>query len=202
MMNVGVCMNVHTPFYSFFYQTEMKSLKLKIQDDYIRLNNVKTSKMLMRNDLLDQRKVKKKNKDVDAVKELDKAISKLDDDLLTLNKSIADTEIEFEKIRHKIGKIRLNCYLFADIIYNSLIEYSAFLDKYSSERDEEIEDTLKKAIDNFKKLPFEIGEDSYLNSIYSEITDRFLESWGKIRDGVVNEVLAEVDKEYLDKKKK
>lgn len=62
MMNVGVCMNVHTPFYSFFYQTEMKSLKLKIQDDYIRLNNVKTSKMLMRNDLLDQRKVKKKTK--------------------------------------------------------------------------------------------------------------------------------------------
>lgn len=78
----------------------------------------------------------------------------------------------------------------------SLLEYKEFMDKHCDTRDAMVEQSLTVAIDNFKKLPFEIGENRCLNEIYSAITDRFIEKRNRIRDGVIEDVMDEIDKEY------
>lgn len=176
----------------------MKQLYLKVQRDIMSLENVHKYTCDQRNDLVTLKKKAKKEKDADTVDECNRKLQMADENLVNLTAKIQAKEAEFDKLKHQLGRIRLNCYVFADIIYNSLIEYEDFLKKYvlNAEDDSDTLSNLHKAIDGFKSLPFEMANGGdYTNNLYNVITDRFIERWKEIRDGVIVEVLREVDNE-------
>ena len=181
----------------------IRQLYLKIQEDAMRLENVLNFKRSERNNLLDVRKKAKKDKDADVVAECTRKINMAEQDILDMENRMRVLENEFNELQHRIGKIRLNLYIFADVIYNTLVEYKEFRDKYviNKDGDDEVVNSLQTAIDCAKKLPFELAGDGYLNDVYSVVTDKFIERWECIRDGVVLEVLREVDGEMMKNKK-
>lgn len=89
-------------------------------------------------------------------------------------------------------------------MYNTLIEYKSFLQNHvvNKDGDDDTVRILERAIDNAKKLPYEMANDNYNNELYDVVTEKFLERWKVIRDGVIQEVLREVDDEYIEQNKK
>ena len=113
-------------------------------------------------------------------------------------KQIDKGKEEFNRLAHRLGKIRLDLYVFADVIYNTLIEYEEFRNKYviNKDGDDDVVKALTTAIDNIKKLPYEMADGNYTNDLYCMVTEKFMERWKTIKKGVLVEVLREVDKEY------
>lgn len=181
----------------------MKQLRLKIQAEAVKLENVINFKRTERNNIIDERKRAKKEKDADAVEECNRQLSMTEQDIANLEAKYKEVERNFYLLRHKLGKIRLDLYVFADVIYNSLIEYAEFRKKYvvNPDDDNDVVKALETALENIKKLPFEMSDAGYTNYLYGAVTDKFLERWKTIRDGVIQEVLREVDNEYIDEQK-
>lgn len=178
----------------------MTQLYLKIQSQILTTENVIKFKRDERNNIIDE--IKKFKKDKDAVATLKTKRGKIEQELVDLEHSLSCRQADFEYLKHKMGKIRLNLYLFSDVIYNTLIEYREFLDKYVINKDDDNAtfDTLTQAIDHAKKLPFSMADNEYTNNFYNAVTDKFIERWIAIRDGVVTEILKEVDNENIKNK--
>lgn len=179
----------------------MKQLYLNIQREAVRIENVINFKRTERNNIIDARKQAKKDKNAEAVAEWNRQLQMTEQDLLNLESQYQEKNREFENQKHKVGKLRLDLYVFADVIYNTLIEYEDFRKKYvvNKDDDNDVVNALENAINYIKKLPFEMAENSETNVVYSAVTDKFIERWKTIRDGVVQEVLKEVDKELINK---
>jgi hypothetical protein len=181
----------------------MKQLRLKIQDEAVKIENVINFKRTQRNELIDAKKKAKKEKDTEAVEEYSRQIEMTNDDIIDLEAKYKECERDFDRLSHKLGKIRLDCYIFADIIYNTLLEYEEFLRNYvvNKQGDSDTTNALTTAIDNIKLLPFEMANGGYTNELYCQVTEKFMELWKTIRDGVIQEVLREVDDEYIEEQK-
>ena len=181
----------------------MKQLRLKIQDEAVKIENVQNYVIERKNNLVEDIKKAKKAKDADLVADLKRQYSQAEDDLLSLNIQFKECEREFDRLCHRLGKIRLDCYIFADIIYNTLLEYEEFLRNYvvNEQGDSDMTNALTTAINNIKLLPFEMAEGDYTNSLYCDITERFIERWKSIRDNVVTDILRDVDNEYIEEQK-
>lgn len=182
----------------------MKQLYLKVQAEAVKLDNVINFKRTERNNIIDNRKKAKKDKDVDAVAQWNRQLQITEQDITNLEAKYKEVEKEFYILRHKLGKIRLDLYVFADVIYNSLIEYDEFRKKYvvNPNGDNDVVKALEIALENIKKLPFEMSDAGYTNDLYCAVTEKFLSRWKTIRDGVIQEVLREVDDEYIEQHKK
>ena len=178
----------------------MKQLYLKCQQEALKLENVINFKRVERNTLIDEQKKAKKEKDTDTVADCKRRIQMAEDDILNLEVKYKETEREFEKLRHKCGKLRLDLYVFADILYNSLIEYEEFINKYvvNKDGDKDVMNAVSTAINAIKKLPFEMAEGGYTNDLYCAVAEKFMDRWQHIRDGVIMEVLREVDNEFTN----
>lgn len=109
-------------------------------------------------------------------------------------------EKEFDRLRHLCGKLRLDLYVFADILYGTLVEYEQFLNSYviNKDGDKDVTDAVSTAINAIKKLPYEMAEGGYTNDLYCAVTEKFMDRWQQIRDGVIIEVLRELDKEFTN----
>lgn len=182
----------------------MNKLYLKVQAEAVKLENVINFKRLERNNIIDERKKAKKEKDADAVAEWNRQLQMTEKDLINLDAQYKEKEREFDLLRYRLGKIRLDLHIFADVMYNTLIEYKSFLQNHvvNKDGDDDTVRILERAIDNAKKLPYEMANDNYNNELYDVVTEKFLERWKIIRDGVIQEVLREVDDEYIEQNKK
>lgn len=174
----------------------MKQLYLHVQSKQVACENVLDYNRKERNALLDAKKSAKKDKDTDTVDECNRKLLMVEENILHLEAKARQLADEFEEKKHELGKIRLNLYVFADVMYNTLLEYESFLNKHVINKHDD-DDTIKairQGLDAFKKLPFEMGDgNDKTNELYNVITDKFLERWKTIRDGVVLEILREVD---------
>lgn len=177
----------------------MKQLYLNIQAEAVKLENVIKFKRTERNNIIDERKRAKKEKDSEAVASANRLLQMTEQDICNLEAKHKELECDFDLLVHKLGKIRLDLYVFADVIYNTLIEYEEFRKKYvfNADEDDEVVNALNFALDNVKKLPFEMANGGYTNDLYCAVTEKFLDRWKHIRDGVIMEVLQEVDDEYM-----
>lgn len=174
----------------------MKQLYLKIQLEAVKLENVINFKRSERNRLIDERKAKKKEKDVEAVALINKELTMTEQDIINLEAKMKELDRDFETLKHRLGLLRLNNYVFADVMYNNLLEYQEFLKTYVVNEDKDMVVTLQKAIDLFKQLPFEMADGNCkTNELYNAITDKFIDRWKTIRDGVIQQVIEECDKE-------
>lgn len=184
----------------------MKQLFLKVQARAITLENVIKHNRLSRNEYVDDKKQARKDRDEDAFAYASRQISKLDEDLITLEAQYQECLRQFDEQRHKVGKIRLDLYIFADAIYNRLIEYEEFrrLNVANPDADNDVVNTLRTAIDSIKKLPFEIADesDSRLNDLYNSITERFITKWTQKRDDIIADTMWEIDQQRQNKTKK
>lgn len=180
----------------------MKQLYLKIQYEAVKLSNVMDFKRKERNNLIDERKKAKKAKETEIAEDCTRKINQCDETILDLEVQYKDIERKFNELRHKCGKLRLDMYLFADILYSTLIEYESFINQYvvNKDGDNDVMNNVRQAIDHIKQLPYEIADDSpdMTNQLYGAITDKFMERWMTIRDGVMVEVLRDVDREFAN----
>ena len=176
----------------------MKQLYLKVQAERVKIENVLNYQRTERNFIIDEIKRAKKEKDVEAVAENKRKKEMLENNILELEAKLPSLDKEFNALAHKLGKIRLDLYVFADVIYNTLIEYEEFRNKYviNKDDDNEVVNAVNTAIDNIKKLPYEMADGNYTNDLYCMVTEKFMERWQTIKEGVLVEVLREVDKEY------
>lgn len=177
----------------------MKQLYLKIQAESVKLDNVILYKRKERNDLVDAIKKAKKEKDAEQVEYLTAKRNQCDGDILSLEVRWKELEREFVDLKELCGRLRLNLYVFADIIYGALIEYKEFIEKHVINKSDD-NDTIRnieQAIDHIKQLPYEMALDSAdkTNELYGFITERFVERWNKVRDKALTEIFAEVDNE-------
>lgn len=168
----------------------------------MKIENILKYKYTERNSLIDARKKAKKEKDADAVAKYSRLIAMADNDILSLESRQAELAREYDSLSHRLGKIRLDLYMFADIIYNSLIEYEDFRNQYviNKDGDNDVIRDLNTAINAIKKLPFEMAENEFTNNFYCAVTEKFMDRWKDIRDGVTMDVLREVDKEFFTNK--
>lgn len=176
----------------------MKQLYLKNQAEKIKLENVRKYKVDEHNFLVDEQKKLKKAKDTEAHARVTAQLEKVRTDIVGIDEQLRNNAEEFNRLAHRLGKIRLDLYVFADVIYNTLIEYEEFRNKYvvNKDDDNEVVRALTTAIDNVKKLPYEMADGNYTNDLYCMVTEKFMERWKTIKDGVLVEVLKEVDIEY------
>lgn len=144
------------------------------------------------------RKKAKKAKNTEAHARATVQLGKVRTDIVGIDEQLRNNADEFNRLAHKLGKIRLDLYVFADVIYNTLIEYEEFRNKYVVNKDDDADvvTALTTAIDNIKKLPYEMADGNYTNNLYCMVTEKFMERWKTIKEGVLVEVLKEVDKEY------
>ena len=70
--------------------------------------------------------------------------------------------------------------------------------------DNDVVNALRTAIDNIKKLPFEIADesDSRINDLYNSITERFITKWTQKRDDIIADTMWEIDQQRQNKTKK
>lgn len=177
----------------------MKQLYLKEQAESVKLENVLSFKRQERNSLIDRKKAEKKAKDTESLEITKRQIVKVEQELMALESQLQKNEEQFQQKKYQLGKIRLNLYVFADVMYNSLLEYEEFTKKnvLNAQDDADTMKALHEGLDAFKKLPFEMGDNNdRTNELYNAITDKFIDRWQSIRDCVIGEVLKEVDKEY------
>lgn len=183
----------------------MKQLYLKIQDEAIKLSNIIAFKHQEHNALIDAKKRAKKEKDDEEVAECTRKITLCKDNIIDLEARMAALDREYAELKHKCGKLRLDMYVFADVIYGTLIEYKAFIDKYviNKHGDDDIIHSVEKAIEYIKKLPAEMGEEACYrtNSLFNLVCDRFFEKYEDIRDNIICDVMMEIDKTNLKIKK-
>ena len=181
----------------------MKQLYLNIQREAVRIENVINFKRTERNNIIDERKKAKKDKNTEAVSEWNRQLQMTEQDLVDLDAKFKEKEREFEQLKHDLGKIRLDIYVMADVLYNSLIEYAEFRKKHvvNADDDKEVVNCCETALANIKKLPFEMADSSHINNVYCAVTEKFIDRWKTIRDGVILEVLREVDKEIYEQNK-
>lgn len=184
----------------------MKQLFLKVQARAVTLENVIKHNRQSRNEWVDEKKQARKDRDEDMFAYASKQIAKLDEDLITLEAQYQECLREFHDQRHEVGKIRLDLYIFADAIYNRLIEYEEFrrLNVANPDADNDVVNALRTAIDSIKKLPFEIADesDNRINELYNSITERFITKWTQKRDDIIADTMWEIDQQRLNKTKK
>ena len=128
----------------------MKQLYLKNQAERVKLENVRKYKVDEHNNLVDEQKKAKKAKDTEAHANATSQLEKVRTDIINIDEQLRNNAEEFNRLAHKLGKIRLDLYVFADVIYNTLIEYEEFRNKYVVNKDDDADvvTALSTAIDN------------------------------------------------------
>lgn len=182
----------------------MKKILLKIQVEQEKLCNVIKYKVDEKNSYVDKMKQAKKDKDLDEMAYLKKKKDMCEQDILNLQTRNIQIDKEIDILSHKMGKIRLDLTLFADILYNTLFEYKEFLQAHAVnvDGDNDTINAVDRAIDNIKLLPFEMAERDYDNELFNYISDRLLERWRNIRNGIVQESIRDADDQWLQNTKK
>lgn len=180
----------------------MKQIKLKLEQEWTGVQNVLRDKRLKRNALIDAKRKLKKDKD--KVNDIKKSIYKIDEDILTLENTIRELESKFDKMSQQMGFVRLKNYVLSEALYDNLISYKEFIKKNCYTDDKETIDTIEKAIDHIKKLPFECGdcENDRFREVYNAIADAFIEKLNDIVSGIFSQVMIELEKEEESKKLK
>ena len=174
----------------------MKPLYLKQQQEILKLENVADYKRKARNSLIDEKKKAKKEKDEATLELINRQLTMAEQDLINIEHKVVEAKAKMRPLQMKLGKIRLDCYLYSDILYDAMIRYEEFLNTHCINNDKETLDYLRKALENIKKLPQEMatgyGANETTNALYNAVTDKFLERWNNIRDGVFAEVMRDV----------
>lgn len=128
----------------------MKQLYLKNQAEKIKLENVRKYKVDEHNFLVDEQKKAKKAKDTEAHARATTQLEKVRTDIVGIDEQLRNIAEEFNRLAPKLGKLRLDLYVFADVLYNTLIEYEEFRNKYVVNKDDDADvfTALTTAIDN------------------------------------------------------
>lgn len=179
----------------------MNDLRLKIERQWYGVMNTLAEKRKRRNGLIDSKREFKKDKEKVSV--IKKELQKIEQDILTLEHSARKIEADFDKLNYQLGNMRLKNCVLSEALYDNLIAYKSFIEKNCTSNDNEVIEELEKAINLIKKLPFECGEseNDRFREVYSAIADAYIEKQSNILDGILQQVMIELNNENTNKKK-
>lgn len=156
------------------------AIYLKADEDLLRLTNTKHTIERRRNITIDcMNEAKRANRTPEGkayVQRLKKEVDDLAFDIATVNRSLEQKYEEVNQLGRELATIRAEMYIFADCLYNSIMMYKNFANKYANQPNLYTAGHLAELLKVVKQLPFEFERySSKVNDSYNDVCDRVVD---------------------------